>query len=283
MEVIKSRTENEGEAFQSSFNAFVEKYACEYDCLEAFDYKGGNVKIEAFLHNSSHNINLMFGTENEQNLDMSSITEATSFARLCLKDVEEFEECSDNALSYLIHQQGHTLSEMYDRLYAKEPNENECNFINNIVNEVNDATYEMNELTALVAVDGNKLVEILDTIANKEDYIIIYENATLGLFNEWQGAGSDFEITLEKPAVFPASMVRNIQIEGAGKQNDGYTVNEVYGFVSSVWAEKNIGTTILGSEIIKENMQETYEKLNSYIKEGKNKEVKKQKPTEIDL
>ena len=119
---------------------------------------------------------------------------------------------------------------------------------------------------------GTDLVDMLDKITsedkNKEN-IVLGENTTMGIFDRSSGSGSNFDIQLDSEAVIPLSMIENIQFESSGRDdcvrqgaNIGYTVNDTYGFIGSVWADTYKGTTDKNPELLQENMKETFEALN---------------------
>ena len=224
---IKNNIQYESEELQSSFEALIDGMN-DYEILEVGGFEGINYDIKDFL-DYDYRINLMFATPYERNCDMSLIP--------------LFEDVDNNALTYLIRQQGYDVHEVFKSL--KEDRINDSVFVRSVVDELREQSYCMAELTALVTARGENLLNLLDNIAHENNYISISKDATIGLFNEWNGSGSMLDIQLEKPAVFPTSMVRNVQIEGAGKENSGYTVDAVYGFVSKAWLIGN-------AEIVKE-------------------------------
>lgn len=224
---IKNNIQYESEELQSSFEALIDGMN-DYEILEVGGFEGINYDIKEFL-DYDYRINLMFATPYERNCDMSLIP--------------RFEDVDNNALTYLIRQQGYDVHEVFKSL--KEDRINDSVFVRSVVDELREQSYSMAELTALVTARGENLLNLLDNIAHENNYVSISKDATIGLYNEWNGSGSMFEIQLEKPAVFPTSMVRNVQIEGAGKENSGYTVDAVYGFVSKAWLIGNV-------EIVKE-------------------------------
>lgn len=224
---IKSNIQYESEELQSSFEALIDGMN-DYEILEVGGFEGINYDIKEFL-DYDYRINLMFATPYERNCDMSLIP--------------RFEDVDNNALTYLIRQQGYDVHEVFKSL--KEDRINDSAFVRSVVDELREQSYSMAELTALVTARGENLLNLLDIIAHENNYISISKDATIGLYNEWNGSGSMLDIQLEKPAVFPTSMVRNVQIEGAGKENSGYTVDAVYGFVSKAWLIGNV-------EIVKE-------------------------------
>ena len=188
-----------------------------------------------------YKMNIMLTTPTEQNSDMSSIPsmfyegEVEGLNRL-LEGMtqEQREDHFDNALTYVIYQQGHTLPEVAEAFLQRKENNNE--FVKSVVEELDEfPSYSMAEMTALVTLDKDGL-QVLDQIAKGEGEITFSKNTMIGLYNEWQGTGSQLEIQLEKPLIVPADMVRNVQIEG--QKSDyahGYTVNDVYGLVGECW------------------------------------------------
>ena len=237
-----------------------------YEVLEMFDFEGVSVDLDSYVRNDYH-INLMFATEQEKNLDMTAIEgmipALDDVSDTYLHSETDYVKNTDNALTYLIHQQGHTVEELFEKVYGEEPEiaENDSkealsetkgrdsDFIQSVANEINENYYGgMTELTALTSVKGEQLFELLDNIAHGNDYIVLPKETEVGLFNEWSGAGSSLEITAEKDIVIPADMVRNIQFEGTSHEgkvasNEGYTVDEVYGLIGSVWEKSSVEVT----------------------------------------
>lgn len=81
--------------------------------LESAGYEGIDANVEDLLSNSSFNVNVFFATEAEENFDMGSIVHAfgNDYRDPRLEDVDA--EDLDNALSYLVNQQGHSIAEVY--------------------------------------------------------------------------------------------------------------------------------------------------------------------------
>lgn len=192
-------------------------------------------------------INLMFATEEEQNQDMGSIAYT-----LVKDDIETFKGFSDylqtqspdaisrrfdNAMTYLVEQQGHSMVEIAERYY--DTNSSDNSFISSLYNELINNTYDMCELTALVNVNDKKGLDVLEQIARGEGNIELSKDTMIGFFNEWNGSGSCLDIALEKPLILPASMVRNVQVEKAYYDRDtkghGYSVDSVYGLIGRAW------------------------------------------------
>lgn len=124
-------------------------------------------------------------------------------------------------------------------------------------------------VTALISINGNNLVEMLDKIAEGKDNIVLGTDTVIGLYDRMNGAGSDFEIQLDEDMVIPTTMVQIVQMESSGrhdivKDNIGYSVDDTYGFVGTQWQDSYKGITDEAPTLAQENMKETYEKLNNF-------------------
>lgn len=242
-----------------------------YDILEEGGLQSESINVEAFLSNNYH-VNLMFSTPNENNYDMGAIP---SMFYESTEKSSDFEYFTDNALTYLVHQQGYKMEDVY-RLLCDPEAPNDSKFLKSVVEELdNFPYYSMAELTAMVSMSGKNLIDTLDAIANGKDYIELSKDTMIGLYNEWQGTGSTLDIQLEKNMVIPASMVRNVQFEGDHRDvvrcNNGYSVNSVYGLTGKCW-EGEISTTTNAPELMKEDMKETQASLCKFNKQAKARE-----------
>lgn len=206
--------------------------------LEAAGYQGIDANLDDLLSRSSFNANVFFATEAERNFDMSSIVNAfgNDYREPRLEDVDA--EDLDNALSYLVNQQGHSIAEVYGNA--------DNAFIRSVREEINENSSEaMSELCALVRMDGQQMLDFIEKQHEATDSLVLPKDyATMGIFNQWSGCGGMLDIQLEKDAVLPLSMVREFQIEGVrGDTNlwGGYTVDEVYGLVGSAWMPVHYG------------------------------------------
>lgn len=220
--------------------AYYETYGDLYEDAVAVGYNGIDVCIDEILGKSEFCVNVMFGTETEQDYDMGSIV--TSFGSYRGPDFDYLAEnvdYLDNALTYFIHQQGHSVKEVYDCLIDNPRgfgSAEEMNFAKSIVDDiVNNSSEAMSELCALVKLNGKELFELFWATEHNMEYLSFGKDTDIGIFNEWAGTGGLLEFKLDKPFVVPAGMVREIQIEGA--KNSGYTVDQVYGLVGSCWKE----------------------------------------------
>lgn len=250
-----------------------------YGTLEAFGYKGTEYDMDKFLDNA-YKVNIQLATESEKNSSISLVDQGFNILDKEGKFEKETNDMnikgvSDNALTYLLHQQGYSFEETVQAMQKStidESYENPSQFITSVVEELRDNSDWGGQLTALVEMSGTDLVDMLDKVTsedkNKEN-IVLGENTTMGIFDRSSGSGSNFDIQLDSEAVIPLSMIENIQLESSGRDdfvrqdaNIGYTVDDTYGFVGSVWTDTYKGTTDKEPELLQENMKETFETLN---------------------
>lgn len=282
---IKTLAEEKGDAFVEALENLDEDLP--YELLEQFGYEGATVDMSEFLDHD-YKVNLLLATEQELNYDNTSISRMAhgiigEDGKLTLKDYNDFhdktvtaadqlETYSDNALSYLVHQQGYTVEEMMHAVQERiaENDYDTSGFIESVVNELDGTYSDYNEqLTALIGINGNDLVEMLDKVAEGKDNIVLGTDTVIGLYDRMNGAGSDFEIQLEKDMVIPTTMVQIVQMESSGrhdivKDNIGYSVDDTYDFVGTQWQDSYKGITDEAPTLAQENMKETYEKLNNF-------------------
>lgn len=112
-------------------------------------------------------------------------------------------------------------------------------FLSSVCEDLDNHSYSMGCITVLACLNMNELAEMLKPGSE----IRIPQNATLGIFNPWNGSGGTMGIALEKPLSLTDIADNNceIQIEGV-KSNMGYTVNDGFGLVGSCWK----GTSYVG-------------------------------------
>lgn len=231
---IETDLERQSQELQETYKLFADEHTI-YEILEVGGYQGINIDFEGFL-NKDYKFNFIFATPNERNLDMGAIPDLWG-GNLDYSSLQE--ETVDNALTYLIHQQGHTLAEVLQG--------DDNTFVKSVADELdNYPYYNMGGITACVAMSGQNLLDVLDAISSGTGCIELSKETTMGIFDSWSGAGSVLEITPEKPVVIPTSMVYTVQLEGAGRENNygyGYTVYETYGLVGSCWTNGSIKVT----------------------------------------
>ena len=251
---------------QNCYHTFGE-YAQEMMCRSMTDMKNQNINVAEYI--GSCRMNLILATENEQYQALSSFYVQSSFEELAEMDGEDFEELSNNALTYLIHQQGHTVEEVFSVFDSM--NTESC-FVGSVADEINfDDSMTASQVVVLVSAGGQELLDLLDCIAKKEGSIEISADSSVGLFNEWLGTCSQLDIQLEQPAVIPVNMIRNLQIENAGNENNGITINGLCDLSGEFW-QGEISMTDEQPELVHEDI--------SAIREAFRKN--KEKQAEID-
>lgn len=230
-------------------------------------YNGIEVDLDAILRQSKIRINLMFATEQEKNQDMGSIIHAFgNDYRLPFANWSVSEKDYDNALTYLIHQQGYTVKEMLICLLKDDYDKHDA-LIASIFHEIaNNSAEAMSELTALVSLSGNDIIRFFTVLLKGEGYFAFGPDAVIGLFNEWNGSGSMFEIELEKTFVVPISMIREIQVEGVNPLYT-YTVDSVYDLIDSCW-KNDLKYTGKPPELLQEDISQTISGINALIEHG---------------
>ena len=243
------------EEFEEWFEENCDLYEDSKDC----GYNGLDVNLDGLLKNSKFHINIMFATANEENSDMSSI----HYAFCDLRNTDDFNRKFDNSVNYLLHQQGYTLKEYFEIIKKG----NHSKFLDSLEEELNNKSYIMSELTALVELDGEDALEFLNYLGDEgsSENLKLGKDTMFGLFNEWNGSGSIFEIELEKDFIVPKEMIRGVQIEGA-RDEVSYTVDEVYGLVSDCW-KKTLRLTNEEPELQEENYETTKEFIDKYVLE----------------
>ena len=238
-----------------------------YDC----GYNGVDYNIDQLLSNTTIKVNILFGTEKEKDYDMGSIVTAfgndyqTPFKdwNLDNNDVDRL----DNALTYLIHQQGHTVKEVYDALINPDASiRTNSTFINGICTDIqNNSSEAMSELGVYISLSGSEITEFCDNLQNGNGYIVVDKDTNIGIFNEWSGTCGYPDRYLEKDFVVPVEMIRNVQIEGASKSNYEYTINEVCGMVGEFWKDNALSYTEIAPELVQENLNTVLEEINAEV------------------
>lgn len=260
------------------------------DLLNFVGYKGYNIDWHDYLM-SGYDVNLMFATEKEKNFDMCSISDMTQdLDNFNIDNLHDFKETCDNALTYLIHSQGYTLNDFYNASYDKDSELRQSKFLKSLIEEVNELQYCMNELTILVTINKDNIDDFVNGLVDDtKDFVITkddnngYDNSfTIGLFNEWQGAGSVLGICLEKDLHIPTTMLRNWQMENVNDRelNNGYTVDTVYGFGKCLC---DMCVKIENSENRPKMVEEDYSEAFNTIHEEQEKEEENKRLLEYQL
>lgn len=253
-EQLKNKAYDVSEEFGEAFEAYADELPT-YEFLEQMGYEGCNYDVADFMKND-YCLDLILGTSREQNEISSEINDFFT-ADVQKLDEKAFETLSDNALTYLVHQQGHSVEEVFE---AMSDNKNDNTFVQTVADEVNSTTYETNRLAVLITAKGENLLNLLDNIAHGRDNIKISEHAMLGLHDGLNGAGGNLEITLEKDLVIPASLVQTVQFENSGSDDrvgsrenyGGYTVNEVSDLIGACWTKGGFAEPTAESPVLYE-------------------------------
>ena len=209
--------------------------------------------IASVLDKININVNVMVAPYNEQNFDMNSIITAFGSdyqtAELDLVDPEYL----DNGVTYLIHQQGHTLMELYDELFGN--NTTNSKLVKSVASEIqNNNAESMSGLTACATIKAMTYGNILKLIQTKNGYLEFPENTAMGIYNSWVGSGSTFDIELEKPFIVPVAYVRSITPD-TSLDNGEYSVSDVYG--DSLSNDTGITITNEAPDVVSEDLAET--------------------------
>ncbi len=249
-------------AMRERFEEYTEQFQARYEYLENAGYGGAKFDVNDIL--GTYQLNLMFATEQEKDFDMGSIYDM--FYADNIKSEAILQKVNDNALAIVIEQQGYDIKDVIAMLHD-EDKKSDSPFVKSVVTEASNYFGYTGELTLLASVSGKEVTDLLEAIAKGEGSIEIpsYDKnpeVNFGIFNEWSGCGSLLELHLEKPVTLPTSMIRNVQVERAGRDlNRGITVDSTYGLISSAW--QNV-------ELKKDNaelQQEKKLKLESPLKE----------------
>ena len=169
-------------------------------------------------------------TPSEANFDMGAI-ETTYGLGDYNPDIEnEYPEYHDNMMTEYLKSQGYTDKDLIDAI----ANGTDDNFLKAVVEECLN-TYGMCGLTVLAKMDIDTYHKLMKLKANNQGSITINASATdsFGLFDPWNGSGSLLELPIKNSMTVPTSNIHNIQVEGS--DDNGYTVDEVYGLTGDAW------------------------------------------------
>lgn len=285
-------------------------YADIIDDLNECGYIGVDYNIDQLLKNTSVKVNILLGTDTERNYDMSSIITAFGndyqypFTDYAMPSVDDY----DNAFTYLIHQQGHTIKEVLANHLDCCKDKTTSDFVKGAVTEIeNNSSEAMSELGVYIQLNGNDILEFCNKLQEGKGYLVFDKDINIGLFNEWSGTCGYPDNYLEKDFVVPVSMIRNVQIEGArsyeqmknereklqeklnkAKENNdsysvayyekqldtmgrnGYTIDDVCGMVGDFWKSNSVSYTDTAPTLVNENIETTLNEIEQTIEE-KNK------------
>lgn len=282
------------------------------DDLNECGYKGVDYNIDDLLRNTSVKVNVLLGTDTERNYDMGSIVTAYGndyqypFKDYAKPDVDDY----DNALTYLIHQQGHTVQDVLANhldCCLSDEQISKSEFIKGVCTDIEENSSEaMSELGVYVELSGDEIVEFCNKLSDKNAYLVFDKDVNIGLFNEWSGTCGYPDNYLERDFVVPTTMVRNVQIEGAkpiGKERaeelrniykntdseyakqrawqnletegvSGYTIDNVCGMVGDFWKSNAVSYTDTAPTLVNEDIETMLNEIEQANKE-KNEEIER--------
>lgn len=103
-------------------------------------------------------------------------------------------------------------------------------FLSTVCQELDNMGYSFGVVTVLANMSMNDYAKMLQ----QDSEVTMPKGCMLGVFAPWNGSGSVLEIELDKDFTFKREDIFDVQIEGV-KPDQGYTVNQTYGLVSSAW------------------------------------------------
>lgn len=241
---------NEDDELQDYFN---EKWNNDevMDDLYNNGYDGVDYGLSDVLKNIRIPVNIIVAPYNEQNYDMGSIIASFGSDYLPATNGKDLEpEYLDNGITYLVHQQGHSLKELFDDIYGDN---SENKFIRSVVAEIhNNPAEAMSGLTVLAKVSVTTYADLIKAMNQKSGYIEVPTSANIGIFNPWVGTGSIFEIELEKPFVFSGNEIQAVQLDDVSGSGY-YSVSDVYGGYSR---DTDITFTSEAPDLYQEDLEE---------------------------
>ena len=130
----------------------------------------------------------------------------------------------NSSILWLVKQQGYSKKQLYDAI--RHHRFMNSAFLKSVYGELINVTSHMNALAFFVKMT---LDDVINYLESPKD-IVISEDASCGLYDCWNGAGSLLEIVLEKPVVIPKEYVQ-MNIDGGR----GYGIYEIYGLCDDFW------------------------------------------------
>lgn len=251
-------------------------------------FNGVSYDIEDIL--GSYHVNIMLATEWELNTDLNAVGNMTVLlnegAAEAIKSLDNAENINhgkyfDNAFAYLIEQQGHSMSEVANILYDRQPVEElpAKSFIRDVRDELSEDNFGK-QLAVMITVSTIEDINVLEELAKQspEYNISVSKDTNLILHDEWSGRCGDL-IQLDKDFVFPASMFHHIEVEKAGRTEGRYTIDQTCGFWGGVWkGDIEIDKTGFEPDKVKVDV----DKLKSTFKEIEKDEAKKEKKQNVE-
>lgn len=148
---------------------------------------------------------------------------------------------SKASLVWLAGTQGYGKDQL--EVWLKNKHDDAPKFIKSIYSEVQNASSHMNVLTFLIKLTAGDLLNMNEFLKNSpksnQTLIKIEPGTPCGLYDPWSGAGSLFEIELEKEIQVPVKFVRSILVDPQRSGLCGtYSIHDAYGVNDRFW-DKN--------------------------------------------
>ena len=243
-------------------------------------------------------MNIILATSNDINHDGSVLPKiAGSFYddnvikglnnRLSKASPEELEAHFDTALSYLVYQQGHTLTEVFQELYGTKKSDNK--FVQEVAAALETAPHDFSELIAVINLNARNF-DVITQIGKQEGYITLPQGTEMCLYDRINGYESD-PFTLEKDFTFSAkeadyntkSQVPEVNlVQVYGKQSRSIYDNSIYESgtkpcdLKEPYVEKNYTPEKAQSyaDMLRKDLPNVAKSINNITKEFSEKEQK---------
>lgn len=229
-----------------------------WDAMYNAGYNGVDDGIREHLEAMNVNVNLSLATANELNYDMSSMI--ICFGTDYMVPEYEMIDASylDNAITYLVNQQGHSLKDLYDDLLGGK---NGGTLIHSVSEELaNNPAEATSSLTVLVNIPLGQY----NSLMSNDGVVTVDEKTEIGIYNSWIGGGSTFGISLEKPFSFSTSMIYRVDLDNV-TESGNYSVGDCYGTMN----DERSGNISFGGNVAQ---MEDLESIANYVKETYGKE-----------
>lgn len=197
-----------------------------WDDMENNGYKGVDLGLEYILSHMNFAVDIFIATPNELNYDLGSIISAfgSDYIQADINNIDG--TYLDNGVSYLVNQQGHSLLELYDDLFGEN---SDNTFIRSVASEITNNPAEATCCLAVVAnVTGEQFAQLISMSKSGTGSVEFSTGTTIGIFNDWVGTGSSFDIQLEKPFDLPASYIFRVKLDDDSSAG-AYSIADVYG------------------------------------------------------
>jgi hypothetical protein len=207
-----------------------------------FDHTSASIDEDRFLDHA-YKVNVMLATEGERNRDMGDYCFMNSYGN----GTDQIP--TDTALAWLCNQYGlldkvqfalKSLPESDSALHPVFSNDAQTRANQQFVLSVIEEVYEFTHCMGGVTILAEMTLRDCEAIASAGSYLIVPDNATLGIFNPWVGCGSLMSIDLPDTLIVPHNMISHVWAEKTKVY--GSDVDEVYGMVSTAWKSVKVKT-----------------------------------------